>query len=244
MVDKARTSTDAVSDYDSSAGSTISSVWESSKPDISDDDILDGETYCSGTCSPVDPLEPCEENSEVMENGSEVNQYNLRPRSQIKRSVRYDYSPPAKRPRYSDEIETNKTSWNKQRKNDEGIGPAGGKGSSGRGGRQLRSRGGRQAAHRKNKGAKGSGGQSVSGQKGKGTTTKDDLPLSAISVKVKEKADIALDEFCPLREPGMYLPDMDVSVLSIFELFFDEMALKCILDCTLEYAELKKDKKS
>ena len=33
MVEKACTSTDALSDYDSSAGSTISSVWESSEPD-------------------------------------------------------------------------------------------------------------------------------------------------------------------------------------------------------------------
>ena len=39
MVDKSRTSTDALSDYDSSAGSTISSVWESSEPDISDSDV-------------------------------------------------------------------------------------------------------------------------------------------------------------------------------------------------------------
>ena len=116
MVNQARTSTDAISDYDSSAGNTISSVWESSEPDLSDGDISDGETDYSGTCSPVD-LEPCEENRKVMENeghGSEANQYNLKPRLQTKRSVRYDYSPPSKRPRYSDD----KTLQNKRSKSD------------------------------------------------------------------------------------------------------------------------------
>lgn len=49
---------------------------------------------------------------------------------------------------------------------------------------------------RKGKGVKDSG--SVSGQKDKGTTTKNDLLLSAVSIKVKEKVDIAQDEFCPL----------------------------------------------
>lgn len=44
--------------------------------------------------------------------------------------------------------------------------------------------------------------------------------------------------------PCIYLPDMDVSVLSVFELFFDEIALKRILDCTLQYAESKKDEKA
>ena len=128
-----------------------------------------------------------------------------RPRSQIKRSSRYDYSPLAKRRRCS---EADGALQGRQKTSDEGIGPTGGAGPSGKGGRQLTSNGRRQTVGKKGKGAKG---QSVSGQKGKSTATKDDLPLSAISIKVKEKAIITQDEFCPLREPGIYLPDMDVT---------------------------------
>ena len=55
MVDKSRTSTDALSDYGSSAGSTISSVWESSEPDISDSEAENEATDFSGSCSPIEP---------------------------------------------------------------------------------------------------------------------------------------------------------------------------------------------
>jgi len=66
MIDNARISTDAVRDYDSSAGSTISSVWESSELDLSDGDISDGEksTDYSGTCSPIEPYK-CIDDVEV-----------------------------------------------------------------------------------------------------------------------------------------------------------------------------------
>ena len=68
----------------------------------------------------------------------------------------------------------------------------------------------------------------------------DALPLSAINIQMREKADITHDDFCPLREPGVYLPNnIDISALSLFELFFDETVLKRLLDTTLEYAELK-----
>jgi len=69
---------------------------------------------------------------------------------------------------------------------------------------------------------------------------KDSFPLWAISIKLKENVNIVQDEFCPLREPGIYLPEMDISALSLFELFFDETILQRLLDCTLEYAESKK----
>ena len=58
MVEKAGTSTDtlSLSDYDSSAGSTISSVWESSEPDISGSEVENEATDYSGSCSPIEPL--------------------------------------------------------------------------------------------------------------------------------------------------------------------------------------------
>ena len=87
---------------------------------------------------------------------------------------------------------------------------------------------------------------SVSNQKGKKAKTNplDALPLSAISIQMREIADIAHYDFCPLREPGVYLPNnMDISALSLFELFFDEIVLKRLLDSTLEYAELKQTEK-
>lgn len=72
----------------------------------------------------------------------------------------------------------------------------------------------------------------------------DKLPHSAISIEMKELANIKHADFCPLREPGIYIPgDMDVSALSLFELFFDDVVLKRLLDSTLEYAELKKAEK-
>jgi len=70
MVDKAHTSTDVVSDYDSSAGSTYNiKCVEKQWARCICGDILDGETDYSGTCSLVDPLKPHQENGEVMENG-------------------------------------------------------------------------------------------------------------------------------------------------------------------------------
>ena len=79
MIDNARISTDAVRDYDSSAGSTISSVWESSELDLSDGDISDGEksTDYSGTCSPIEPYK-CIDDVEVTTFDSQPTQHNFR----------------------------------------------------------------------------------------------------------------------------------------------------------------------
>lgn len=53
---------------------------------------------------------------------------------------------------------------------------------------------------------------------------------------MRGKADIT-DDFCSLREPGVYLPNnMNISA---FPLFLDKTVLKPSLDSTLDYAELK-----
>ena len=52
------------------------------------------------------------------------------------------------------------------------------------------------------------------------------------------------NQFCPIREPGVYIPfDIEVSALTLFELFFDEVAMDRILKSTLSYAESKKEEK-
>ena len=102
---------------------------------------------------------------------------------------------------------------------DRGPGPSGGRGSSKRGGRQAKSRGrgqaksrggGRQKDSRPAKGAKSSE-DFTSGD----SARKDSLPLSAISIKLKENVNIAQDEFCPLREPGIYFPEMDIRICPV-----------------------------
>ena len=52
-----------------------------------------------------------------------------------------------------------------------------------------------------------------------------------------------MDDFCPHCEPGPHIPSDasdDVCALSLFELFFDDWAMKRIRSCTLAYAESKK----
>ena len=124
MVDKARTSTDALSDYDS-AGSTISSVWESSEPDISDSEGEGKDTDFSGSSSPSEPLTPVDhsvdrdrdttqESSSIEQEESNISppalacQYNLR----SKREASSTSGPPAKRPCYrlENECEVTKNS--------------------------------------------------------------------------------------------------------------------------------------
>ena len=261
MVDKSRNSTDALSDYGSSAGSTISSVWESSEPDISDSEAEDEATDFSGSCSPselhvqVDPVDEGKDLTESKDLTEKTNSheqrepspapashYNLRSGSKRKSST--TDGPPAKKPCPP------KVFCNDGRQNhgghshgDPGHGGYDGSGSSGGKGRSKQ--GGTVQGSIQNGGSIQHE-SSVSKQKGKKTKTNplNALPLSAISIQIKEKADIAHDDFCPLREPGVYLPNnMDISALSLFELFFDETVLKRLLDSTLDYAELKQAEK-
>ena len=50
-------------------------------------------------------------------------------------------------------------------------------------------------------------------------------------------------DFCPLRTPGPHFPLDEVNALSLFELFFDDAVMDCILKCTFAYAEGKKNEK-
>ena len=54
---------------------------------------------------------------------------------------------------------------------------------------------------------------------------------------------LEVDDFCQLREPGPHIPNDDVCVLSLFELFFDDWAVERMRSCTLAYAESKKTEK-
>ena len=278
MVEKARTSTDALSDYDSSAGSTISSVWESSEPDNSDTAYEDKSTDFSGSCSPTEPRTPLDHCSDDEEehvsqecvaleqektNDSPViptQRYNLR--SSTKRKAENIDLPPPKRPcHYRSKHKTLKST---QKRNGRGGQDGDGDGNHSRGRvAGSRDRGGSGSGGRDNAGSSGRHGKGhgkhgerngsvedrdspVGKQKGKAKKLDplDKLPHSAISIKMKELVNIKHADFCPLREPGIYIPDdMDVSALSLFELFFDDVVLKCLLDSTLEYAELKKAEK-
>ena len=65
--------------------------------------------------------------------------------------------------------------------------------------------------------------------KGKGKGKKAlKLPGGVKSIDEEEGIEL-IDEFCPIREQGPHLPqDMEVSALSLFELFFDSVAVERI----------------
>lgn len=71
------------------------------------------------------------------------------------------------------------------------------------------------------------------------------IPKAAVSISVGDtKFQEPSDEFCPLRLPGPYLPEMnEVSALSLFELFFNDTILDQIVHGTYAYAEAKKESK-
>jgi len=151
MVDTACTSTDAFSDLDRSAGSSVCEL------DLSDGDISDADkcTHFLRTCSPIESLEP---HDDMKENGNFNSQdawYNLRPRSVAKRNDKSDERndksdviPPAKRPCHSVVTDIDKALQSNPGNDYEGPGPSGGRGSSGRGGRQSKSRGGKRATRK------------------------------------------------------------------------------------------------
>ena len=69
-------------------------------------------------------------------------------------------------------------------------------------------------------------------------------PRNMKSINKKDEGVQFMDEFCPLRDQGPHLPEgMEVSALSLFELFFDNVAVERIRTCTLSYAESKKSEK-
>ena len=67
-----------------------------------------------------------------------------------------------------------------------------------------------------------------------------------LSKPISEKDDgfQSTDDFCPIRDQGPHLPEgMEVSALSLFELFFNSTILDQLRTCTLAYAESKKEEK-
>ena len=256
MVDKSRTSTDTLSDYGSSAGSTISSVWESSEPDISDSEAENEATDFSGSCSPIEPCVQVDHSIEDKDSTEKTNShdqwepspaptshYNLRSGSKRKSST--TDGPPAKKPCPPSVFQRGgRQSHGGRSRDDHGHGDYDGSSSSGSGKGRSKQRGTIQGSIQN--GGSIQHESSVSKQKGKKAKTNplDALPLSAINIQMREKADITHDNFCPLREPGVYLPNsIYISALSLVELFFDETVLKRLLDSTLEYAELKQAEK-
>lgn len=68
------------------------------------------------------------------------------------------------------------------------------------------------------------------------------IPATAVNIRIKDSAYQKPDDFCPLRDPGAYLPSNgeQIDALSLFELFFDSRIMEHILHCTYAYAESKK----
>lgn len=65
-----------------------------------------------------------------------------------------------------------------------------------------------------------------------------------VSITEKDTGFMPGEFFCPLRQPGVYVPDdKEISALSLFELFFDDESLSRIVRSTLSYAESRKEQK-
>ena len=69
------------------------------------------------------------------------------------------------------------------------------------------------------------------------------MPDDAVPITVKDYGNLPESEFCPLRAPGPHVPLTEVSALSVFELFFDDIMMDRTLTSTLAYAESKKNEK-
>ena len=139
--------------------------------------------------------------------------------------------------------------------------PGSGQGRHGRGRGQrqgqrgrLRGRGRSQGGGRGRGRSQGGGrGRALSGREhGQGDTSKGTgkgkavlkPPRGVKSISEKDEGVQLMDEFCPLRDQGPHLPEgMEVSALSLFELFFDNVVMERIRTCTLAYAESKKSEK-
>ena len=111
----------------------------------------------------------------------------------------------------------------------------GGSGGGGGGRGRVRSRGGGR------RGKKATCGKSTRGGKRSRLQANDTAP---VNITEKDTSFIPGECFCPLREPGVYVPqDKEISALSLFELFFDDKSVNRIVHSTLSYAESRKDEK-
>ena len=107
---------------------------------------------------------------------------------------------------------------------------------------------GRGRAYVRGRGRAQSRARGAASLRGKGSTFRDALsrlPDDAVSITVKDSM-FSLpfnNDFLPLRDPGPHLPcNFDMSVLSLFELYFDDTAIERIKKSTLAYAEANKNK--
>ena len=85
-------------------------------------------------------------------------------------------------------------------------------------------------------------GSRVSGR-GRSVLNRDSIPTSAVDIHQDEAGREDDEEFCPLRNPGPYLPlpqEGNISELHLFRLFFDDDILARLVDATNKYAEEKK----
>ena len=65
-----------------------------------------------------------------------------------------------------------------------------------------------------------------------------------MSITEKDTSFILGECFCPLRQPGVYVPqDKEISALSLFKLFFDDKSVNRIVLSTLSYAKSRKEEK-
>ena len=126
----------------------------------------------------------------------------------------------------------------------------GGAGSGYGGGRGRRGgRGGQGRVHSRGRGGGGRRGKKASRSRGKGTRGGTHSRLQAndtapVSITEKDTGFIPGDSFCPLRQPGVYIPQgKEISALSLFELFFDDESVSRIVHSTLSYAESRKEEK-
>ena len=82
------------------------------------------------------------------------------------------------------------------------------------------------------------------GSTSRGRQSKDPVPKDAINITVRTDCCSTPEVlFCPLRSTGPHIPLSEVDALSLFELYFDDAVMERIANCTLEYAEAKKDEK-
>ena len=123
-----------------------------------------------------------------------------------------------------------------------GRGRSRGRGGGGRG--RGRGRGcsrGRRGSGRRGKKASHSCGKSTRGGERSRVQANDTVP---VNITEKDTGFIPAECFCPLREPGVYIPqDKEISALSLFELFFDGVSVNRIVHSTLSYAKSRKDEK-
>ena len=111
-------------------------------------------------------------------------------------------------------------------------------------GRQTRSRGRGRAGRRQ---CRRRGALTGRGKSSRGSTKgfkKQQLPQCAKKITEEQENFAERVDFCPLRNTGPHVPLQEVNALSLFELFFDDKVLTRILDCSLSYAEDKKEEKA